>query len=303
MLHNDIPSHGEIAALAEVEGPTCITIVTPTEDAPQDYDKARIAFKDQVRSALASVDVAERKQFEAEYAELDDDDDFALPVALIGHVRDAGASGDLPPPQPSAGARNGQRSVSSQATAPFGDVPPDGVCSRSGRGFGAPDRDRCRWQPADEVRVQGMPKNAADHAGKSSINSRTKAGRLSGSDSRKLRVNQYARAVDHEVRGVLAGRDVPLILGRCGTHRVGVSLREFVPPPGPQNRRGKPRSLVDAGSGGRFASGARRLPCRAAGGGAGHLQCAHGTRSHSDGRRRRGNSRDATDRSTPFSST
>lgn len=67
-------------------------------------------------------------------------------------------------------------------------------------------------QPADEVRVQGMPKNAADHAGKSSINSRTEAGRLSGSDSRKLRVNQYARAVDHEVRGVLAGRDVPLIL-------------------------------------------------------------------------------------------
>ena len=56
MLHNDIPSHGEIAALAEVEGPTCITIVTPTEDAPQDYDKARIAFKDQVRSALASVE-------------------------------------------------------------------------------------------------------------------------------------------------------------------------------------------------------------------------------------------------------
>ena len=66
MLHNDIPSHGEIAALAEVEGPTCITIVTPTEDAPQDYDKARIAFKDQVRSALASVeDPAERKLFEA----------------------------------------------------------------------------------------------------------------------------------------------------------------------------------------------------------------------------------------------
>ncbi len=51
--------------------------MTPTEDAPQDYDKARIAFKDQVRSALASVeDPAERKQFEAEYAELDDDDDF-----------------------------------------------------------------------------------------------------------------------------------------------------------------------------------------------------------------------------------
>ncbi|XGU18554.1 hypothetical protein ACETU7_22995 [Rhodococcus sp. 3Y1] len=113
-------------------------------------------------------------------------------------------------------------------------------------------------QPADEVRVQGMPKNAADHAGKSSINSRTEAGRLSGSDSRKLRVNQYARAVDHEVRGVLAGRDVPLILAAAepiaSVYRSVNSYRHLVD----KTVEGNP-SLVDAGSGGRFASGARRL--------------------------------------------
>lgn len=213
MLHNDIPSHGEIAALAEVEGPTCITIVTPTEDAPQDYDKARIAFKDQVRSALASVeDPAERKQFEAEYAELDDDDDFwrfqsrslvtyATPDRLVT-FRLPNRLQALETVSDRFHLKPLLRSVTFPQTA-FVLALAEGSVRLI---------EIAADQPADEVRVQGMPKNAADHAGKSSINSRTEAGRLSGSDSRKLRVNQYARAVDHEVRGVLAGRDVPLIL-------------------------------------------------------------------------------------------
>lgn len=182
MLHNDIPSHGEIAALAEVEGPTCITIVTPTEDAPQDHDKARIAFKDQVRSALASVeDPAERKLFEAEYAELDDDDDFwrfqsrslvtyATPERLVT-FRLPNRLQALETVSDRFHLKPLLRSVTFPQTA-FVLALAEGSVRLI---------EIAADQPADEVRVQGMPKNAADHAGKSSINSRTEAGRLSGS--------------------------------------------------------------------------------------------------------------------------
>ena len=146
-------------------------------------------------------------------------------------------------------------------------------------------------QPADEVRVQGMPKNAADHAGKSSINSRTEAGRLSGSDSRKLRVNQYARAVDHEVRGVLAGRDVPLILAAAepiaSVYRSVNSYRHLVD----KTVEGNPEALStqEVADGSRPALDdfhAEQLAAVRA-----PFMCAR-NRTHSDGRRRRGNSRD-----------
>jgi hypothetical protein len=66
--------------------------------------------------------------------------------------------------------------------------------------------------PAQEIKVDGMPSDAASHAGRASIASRSYRGRLGGGEGQKVLIRQYARAVDAAVRGLLAGSEVPLVL-------------------------------------------------------------------------------------------
>jgi hypothetical protein len=57
-----------------------------------------------------------------------------------------------------------------------------------------------------EVRVDGMPTDVASAVGKSPSR------RIQGSEGQKVRMRQYARAIEHALRPILAGGDVPLIL-------------------------------------------------------------------------------------------
>lgn len=66
--------------------------------------------------------------------------------------------------------------------------------------------------PPVEIKVAGLPKDAASHAGKSTLNDRSPSGRIQGSEGERVRHLQYLRAVDAALRPVLAGRDTPLIL-------------------------------------------------------------------------------------------
>ena len=66
--------------------------------------------------------------------------------------------------------------------------------------------------PPVEVKVPGLPKDAASAAGKSSLGDRSPSGRIVGSEGHKVRLTQYARKVDAALRPVLAGRHTPLIL-------------------------------------------------------------------------------------------
>lgn len=66
--------------------------------------------------------------------------------------------------------------------------------------------------PTWEVKVEGMPRDAASAVGKSSLADRATQGRLQGSEGQKVRMAQYARLVDGAIRPLLAGMDLPLIL-------------------------------------------------------------------------------------------
>lgn len=66
--------------------------------------------------------------------------------------------------------------------------------------------------PALEVTVPDLPTDAASAAGKASITDRSPSGRLQGSEGQKLLLRSYARQVDHALRPVLVGQDLPLIL-------------------------------------------------------------------------------------------
>lgn len=63
-----------------------------------------------------------------------------------------------------------------------------------------------------EIAVPGMPANAPGIVGLRSIGGRSPYGRLQGDEGRKVRLTQYARAVDHALRPLLNGHSLPLIL-------------------------------------------------------------------------------------------
>jgi hypothetical protein len=66
--------------------------------------------------------------------------------------------------------------------------------------------------PPAEIRVPGMPRDAASAVGKRSIADRSPDRRVQGSEGQKLRMGQYARRVEEALRPILAGLDLPLIL-------------------------------------------------------------------------------------------
>lgn len=66
--------------------------------------------------------------------------------------------------------------------------------------------------PAETVRVEALPKDAASAARKASIKDRSPSGRIQGSEGQKVRLTQYARAVARAVAPTVGAADVPLIL-------------------------------------------------------------------------------------------
>lgn len=63
-----------------------------------------------------------------------------------------------------------------------------------------------------EVEVAGLPASAGDAVHKHKITDHVQKGSVSGDDGSKIRLRQYARAVDHAIRPVVRGHDLPLLL-------------------------------------------------------------------------------------------
>jgi hypothetical protein len=67
-------------------------------------------------------------------------------------------------------------------------------------------------QPAQEIQVPNLPKDAASVAGTANVNSRSYSGRLGAGEGQKHHLRQYCRLIDAVLRGLLAGRSDPLII-------------------------------------------------------------------------------------------
>src|SRR5690625_1494205 len=73
MLHNDVPGVREIEVLASVQGRTCVTIVTPTEDKPQHPDAPLTTFRNQAKAVLERItDETQRRVFADRFVEFTD---------------------------------------------------------------------------------------------------------------------------------------------------------------------------------------------------------------------------------------
>ena len=222
MLHTDIPTRDDVDALAAVREHPCVSIYLSTTPLPKDADMARVELKNQLSEAVQQLRAAGTdrhliEQQEEILVDLIEDVDFwrllsyslaifATPTSvrtfrLPNRLSTALEVSDrfyLKPllravtfPQAAfvlALAQNSVRLLEISAESPVYAVP-----------------------------VPGLPSDVADAVGLPSINGRTQdshimGGRIQGAEGQKVRMRQYARAIDRALWPVLSGLDLPLIL-------------------------------------------------------------------------------------------
>ncbi|MFN7054717.1 hypothetical protein [Hyphomonas sp.] len=217
MLYVDTPTERDIARLNTLEGGLCVSIYLPTTPLTQKIGKARIEFRHLVSEAVQQMQAAGHDKrivgvIEINLMHLADDDSFwrvqanslavfatpegvttfRLANKLNANVEVSDRFHLLPllravtfPHEAFilAVAENGVRLIQM-----FSDMPPK------------------------KVKVPGLPKDAASHAGKSTINDKSAFTRIHGEEGQRFRHLSYLRAIDSALRPVLSGRDTPLIV-------------------------------------------------------------------------------------------
>ena len=217
MLHVDLPTQPEIKSLARTRGDACVSLYLPTTTLSQETDRDRLALKNLALEAAASLEAAgvDKRQIwpiTEQLEDLVDDDAFwrlqsrSLAVFVTPEsLRTFRLPNNLQQ-MVQVSDRFHLKPLFRAITFPHEAI----VLALSVGGV------RVVEVFADlaphEVRVAGLPKNAMDAVGKATIGHRSPSGRIHGSEGEKVRLRQYARAVDQALRPVLAGRETPVIL-------------------------------------------------------------------------------------------
>lgn len=217
MLYVDIPTLPELKALIATRADPCVSIYVSTTPQTQDVSASRIAYTNLIKSAMEQLEQGEfdkrrRIRLEAELAALAEDEDFwrlqAHSLAVLATpdsirtFRLATAITDTVQVSDRFYLKPLLRAIAFPQTAfvlalsentvrlieIFADLPPS------------------------QVRVPGLPKSAADAVGRASINNLTQNTRIANAEGQTVLLRKYARKVDAALRGVLGGRDTPLIL-------------------------------------------------------------------------------------------
>jgi hypothetical protein len=215
-VHTDIPTRADLDRLLSVRGPACVSIYLPT--APEERgERDRLEFKSLAAEALeqlagASVERDVIDDLREVFDDLADDDAFwarqahSLAVfATPSEARTYQVANRLSP-MVEVSDRFHVKPLLRSATFPQAAF----VLALSQNAVRlvevSPDA------PPAEVRVPGMPADAASSVGKASIADRSPDRRIQGVEGQKLRLRQYARRIDEALRPTLAGLDLPLIL-------------------------------------------------------------------------------------------
>ena len=216
-LHTDIPSRSELERLLTARREPCVSIYLATSPITQAAQAARIALKNLTADAIGQLErtgadrgaIAEVRDA---LGDLADDDEFWAEQArslaifastamvwtfrLPNRLHDAVEVADRFYVKPLLRAvtfpQAGFVLALAAGSVRLVEVLQDG--------------------PSFTVPVPGLPADAAGAAGKASIADRSPSARLQGSEGQKVRLRQFARKVDHALRGVLTGLELPLIL-------------------------------------------------------------------------------------------
>lgn len=215
MLHVDIPARADLERLIADRGPARVTIYQPTTPLTQQAQADRIALKNHARTALDQLtghDQREVLAIEEQLLDLIDDDDFwAVQANSLAVFASAGGLRTFRLPnrlQPivEVSDRFYLKPLLRAVTVPQSAMVL-ALAQNSARVV-----EVSADLPAHEVKVEGMPRDAASAAGKASIKDRSPSGRIQGSEGIKVRLTQYARKVDRALREFLGGREIPVIL-------------------------------------------------------------------------------------------
>jgi hypothetical protein len=215
-MRTDIPDRARLGRLLAHRGPCSVSIYLPT-DHVSPGDAERIEFKNLATEALqrlrdAGVRANQLEPLEEATTDLVDDDvfwryqanslavfatpaslvTFRLPNRLVSFVEVSDRYFVKPLLRSVTFPQAGFVLALAQGSVRVVEVAADG---------GA-------W----ELSVDGMPTDVASAVGKASISDRAPSGRIQGSEGQKVRMRQYARVIEHALRPILAGGDVPLIL-------------------------------------------------------------------------------------------
>ncbi|WJR77645.1 hypothetical protein [Bradyrhizobium sp. NP1] len=217
MLYVDIPSLADVKSLAAHRGDICASLYLPTTPVTREVAGDRIELKNLAKEALRQLDAAKAdpRRVAALMEHLDDlvDDDefwrfqarslavlatpdnvrtFRVPNALVAMVEVSDRFHLKPLLRAIAFPNTCLVLALAEGAVRVIEVSAD--------------------LPPAVVKVDGLPKDAASAVGRSTVNDRSPSGRIQGSEGQKVLLRQFARKVDHALRGLLTGSDIPLVL-------------------------------------------------------------------------------------------
>ena len=217
MLYVDIPSLADLKSLAAQRADICVSIYLPTTPLSQEAASDRIKLKDLARDALRQLEEAnaDKRRVAALMEHLDDlvdDHEFwqhqAHSLAVLA-TPDNVRTFRVPNKLVTMFEVSDRFHLSPLLRA----VTFPNTCFVLALAEGAVRVVQVSADlPAAEVKVHGMPKDASSAVGRASLNNRSPSGRIQGSEGQKVLLRQYARQVDHALRGLLTGSEIPLVL-------------------------------------------------------------------------------------------
>jgi hypothetical protein len=214
VLHVDLPTRSDLEHLIKRREPACVSLYLPTTPLTQEAQADRIALGNLAREAAGQLQAAghDKSAIQAigEYLEdLVDDDGFWAVQARSLCV--------FVTPTSLLTFRLANRLTAMIEVADRFHVKPllRAVTAGQEAFVLSLSQNAVRLVevsadlPAAPIRVPDLPRDMNDALGRSSLNNRAPRGRIQGSEGRKVRMAQYARAVDAGLRDLLAGRSWP----------------------------------------------------------------------------------------------
>jgi hypothetical protein len=217
MLHIDNLDAARLAGLISRKSDICVSIYIETTPLTQAAANDRIKLKNAAREAVqqlteAGADKRRVEMLEEHIDDLVDDDEFwrfqAHSLAVLATPDNVQTYRLASRVKPMVAVSDRYHLGPLFRTASVGQTAYVLALSEGGARLVAVSPD----EPAVEVRVEGMPKDAPSATGRASTRDRSPSGRLHGSEGQKVLLRQYARQADHAVGAYLHGQRTPLIL-------------------------------------------------------------------------------------------
>lgn len=217
MLYVDTPTPQDIARLNAARGDVCISIYVPTTPLTQRIGESRLKFRHLISEAADQARAAGHAKREVGLAEiallhLAEDDHFwrvqANSLAVFATPSGVTSFRLANKLAPSTEVADRFHLLPLMRAVTFPHEAFVLALSEKGVRLVQVFSD----MPAKKVKVPGLPKDAASHAGKTTINDKSSFTRIHGEEGQRIRHLSYLRAIDAALRPILAGRDTPLIV-------------------------------------------------------------------------------------------